>query len=266
MAIRKAERVKARPAGGRKRYEQVADALLESIRTGKLPVGATVPGELELVTQFGVSRHTVREALRRLESLGLIGRHQGIGTVVKAREPQQSYVQSVRSPEELLRYPPESQLTVLQVEPVRATRKLARLIGCSVGSQWVKVSAVRRMRETRLPICHVDLYVLPEFAGVAELMGRKLQPVYEMIEQQFGHRVNDVRVEIRAGLVPEALAEVLEVAARSPSLQVVRRYFGEDRKVFEVSVSEHPADRYTYSIQLRRGWQSGAEGAGSWTT
>jgi hypothetical protein len=64
----------------------------------------------------------------------------------------------------------------------------------------------------------------------------------------------------------EALAEVLEVAARSPSLQVVRRYFGEDRKVFEVSVSEHPADRYTYSIQLRRGWQSGAEGAGSWTT
>ena len=78
--------------------------------------------------------------------------------------------------------------------------------------------------------------------------------------------VNDVRVEIRAGLVPEALAEVLEVPAGSPSLQVVRRYFGEDRKVFEVSVSEHPAERYTYSIQLRRGWQSGAEGAGSWTT
>ena len=263
MAIRKAERVKAGPEGSRKRYEQVAETLLESIRTGKLPVGATVPGELELVTQFGVSRHTVREALRRLEGLGLIGRHQGIGTVVKAREPQQSYVQSVRSPEELLRYPAESQLTVLKVEPVRATRKLARLIGCGVGSQWVKVSAVRRMRETRLPICHVDLYVLPEFAGVAELMGRKVQPVYEMIEQQFGH---DVRVEIRAGLVPEALAEVLEVLAGSPSLQVVRRYFGEDRKVFEVSVSEHPADRYTYSIQLRRGWQSGAEGAGSWTT
>ena len=101
MAIRKAERVKAGPEGSRKRYEQVAETLLESIRTGKLPVGATVPGELELVTQFGVSRHTVREALRRLEGLGLIGRHQGIGTVVKAREPQQSYVQSVRSPEEL---------------------------------------------------------------------------------------------------------------------------------------------------------------------
>lgn len=266
MAKRKVEQEKSVSATGRKRYEQVAESLLDSIRTGKLPVGATMPGELELVSQFGVSRHTVREALRRLEALGLIGRHQGIGTVVKAREPQQSYVQSVRSPEELLRYPPESQLSVLQVVPVRATRKLARLIGCPVGSQWVKVSAVRRMRETRLPICHVDLYVLPEFAGVAELMGRKVQPVYEMIEQQFGHRVMDVRVEIRSGLVPEELAPVLDVAVGTPSLQVVRRYFGEDRKIFEVSVSEHPAERYTYSIQLRRGWQSGAEGAGSWTT
>ena len=87
-----------------------------------------------------------------------------------------------------------------------------------------------------------------------------------MIEQQFGHRVMDVRVEIRSGLVPEELAPVLDVAVGTPSLQVVRRYFGEDRKIFEVSVSEHPAERYTYSIQLRRGWQSGAEGAGSWTT
>jgi GntR family transcriptional regulator len=254
------------PQAGRKRYEQVAEALIAEIQEGQLPVGGTLPGELELVERFAVSRHTVREALRRLEGLGLIGRHQGIGTVVRAREPQQSYVQAVRSPEELLRYPPESRLVVQGVEPVRANRRLARLIGCAVGSQWVRVSAVRRLRQSHLPICHVDLYLLPEFAGVAEWMGRRAQPVYEMIEREFGHRVNDVRVEIRAGLVPEALADLLEVPAGSPSLQVVRRYHGEDRKVFEVSVSEHPAERYTYSIQLRRGWQSGNGGTGSWTT
>jgi DNA-binding GntR family transcriptional regulator len=266
MVKRKAELAITVPTVGRKRYEQVAEALIDLIRSGALAVGETMPGELELVTRFGVSRHTVREALRRLEGLGLIGRHQGIGTVVKAREPLQSYVQSVRSPEELLRYPPESQLTVLQVEPVRANRKLARLIGCTVGSQWVRVSALRRIRHSHLPICHLDLYLLPEFAEVAELMGKRLQPVYEMIEQRFGHRVSDVRVEIRAGLIPESLSGVLDVLPGSPSLQVVRRYYGEDRKVFEVSVSEHPAERYTYSIQLRRGWQSGADGPSHWST
>jgi DNA-binding GntR family transcriptional regulator len=155
---------------------------------------------------------------------------------------------------------------VQEVVPVRANRRLARLIGCTVGSQWMRISAVRRIRQSHLPICHVDIYLLPEFAGVAELMGRRTQPVYEMIEREFGHRVADVRVEIRAGLVTETLAPILEVPAGSPSLQVVRRYCGEDRKIFEVSVSEHPAERYTYSVQLRRGWQSGSGGAGSWTT
>lgn len=265
MAARKSASPGNWPVSGRKRYEWVAEVLIGEIQSGKLVVGTTLPGELELVGRFGVSRHTVREALRRLEGVGLIGRHQGIGTVVRAREPQQSYVQSVRSPEELLRYPPESRLAVQSVEPARANRRLARLIGCPVGSQWVKVSAVRRLRQTHLPICHVDLYLLPEFAGVAEWMGRRDLPVYEMIEREFGHRVMDVHVEIRAGLVPASLAAVLEVPAGSPSLQVVRRYHGEDRKVFEVSVSEHPADRYTYSVQLRRGWQSGG-GTGSWTT
>lgn len=266
MPRRKTTAAGPSPAPGRKRYEVVAEALIAEVQSGELAVGSTLPGELELVERFAVSRHTVREALRRLEGLGLIGRHQGIGTVVRAREPQQSYVQSVRSPEELLRYPAESRLVVQEVEPVRANRRLARMIGCPVGSQWVRIRAVRRIRQSHLPICHVDLYVLPEFAGIAEFMGRRAQPVYELIEREFGHRVADVKVEIRAGLVPEALAAVLEVPPGSPSLQVIRRYCGEDRKVFEVSVSEHPAERYTYSIQLRRGWQSGSGGTGSWTT
>jgi len=51
----------------RKRYQQVAESLLAEIRAGRLAVGDTLPGELELVGHFAVSRHTVREALRRLE-------------------------------------------------------------------------------------------------------------------------------------------------------------------------------------------------------
>ena len=43
-----------------------------------------------------------------------------------------------------------------------------------------------------------------------------------------------------------------------PSLTVVRRYFSENKRLFLVSVSEHPGDRYIYSLQLSRGWQSGS--------
>jgi DNA-binding GntR family transcriptional regulator len=247
------------------RYRQVADALLADVRAGRIKVGATLPGELELVERFAVSRHTVREALRLLGDLGLIERRQGVGTVLRSRESNEAYVQTIHSPEELMRYPAESRLEVVATAEVRASRKLASLLGCPTGTRWMQISCLRRMApgvETGSQgrgraICWVDIYVLPEFAGVARLIGRRSEPVYELIEQKFGEKVDQVNVDLRARLLDPVLATALDVSPGSPSLTVVRRYIGRSRRLFEVSVSEHPAERYTYSLELRRGWQPG---------
>jgi DNA-binding FadR family transcriptional regulator len=53
-------------------YRQVADHLRTAIRAGHYPVGAELPAERELAERYGVSRTTVREALRALQALGLI--------------------------------------------------------------------------------------------------------------------------------------------------------------------------------------------------
>ena len=55
----------------RKGYEQVADQLRELIVTGELPQGGRLPTETELARELGVSRATVREALRLLAAQGL---------------------------------------------------------------------------------------------------------------------------------------------------------------------------------------------------
>src|SRR5919199_2868872 len=56
----------------RKAYEQVADQLRELIVNGELPPGHRLPNEAALSVQFGVSRATVREALRVLATQNLI--------------------------------------------------------------------------------------------------------------------------------------------------------------------------------------------------
>lgn len=53
-------------------YEQVADQLLNQIYLGVLTSGDQLPSEQSLAESFGVSRNTVREALRVLTSRGLI--------------------------------------------------------------------------------------------------------------------------------------------------------------------------------------------------
>jgi len=244
----------------RKRYEQVADWLIDGIRSERHAVGETLPGEIELATHFSVSRHTVREALRRVEELGLIGRHPGVGTVVLARYPTQTHVQLVRSPAELLQYPAGSRLVPLSAEPIRVGRRLSQTLGCPSGSDWQRVSCIRRLKGSRLPISWVDVYLLPAHTEVAARIGRRAKPVYEMIDQIYGVKAACVDVEIRAGCVPTHMLDTLEVPAGAPSLTVIRRYKTAEGRLFEVSVSEHPAERYTYSLQLKRGWQSGDGG------
>src|SRR4051794_10379831 len=56
----------------RKAYEQVADQLRDLILSGELEPGARLPTEQTLARDFGVSRATVREALRVLTSQNLV--------------------------------------------------------------------------------------------------------------------------------------------------------------------------------------------------
>ena len=53
-------------------YEQVADQLREAILDGTLQAGEVLPAERELCERFGVSRTSVREALRALQAQGLV--------------------------------------------------------------------------------------------------------------------------------------------------------------------------------------------------
>jgi len=53
-------------------YMQVAEQIREAILTGALAPGAVLPAERELGEQFGVSRTSVREALRALQAQGLV--------------------------------------------------------------------------------------------------------------------------------------------------------------------------------------------------
>ena len=63
----------------RKAYEQVYDQLRELIMRGELARGQRLPGEAALASEFGVSRGTVREALRLLAAQNLIRTAKGAG-------------------------------------------------------------------------------------------------------------------------------------------------------------------------------------------
>lgn len=72
--------IPALPGGSR--TQQAAAVLTDLITSGQIPAGQFLPSEQELCRQLGVSRATVREALRMLETRGLVTTRHGVGVQV----------------------------------------------------------------------------------------------------------------------------------------------------------------------------------------
>ncbi|MCR4424607.1 MAG: FadR family transcriptional regulator [Firmicutes bacterium] len=76
------------------KYEAVADQLASLIASGKLRSGDTLGPEEELAAQFGVSRSSIREALRHLQAKGLVQSNGGVRTVADTSRPMAEFLDS----------------------------------------------------------------------------------------------------------------------------------------------------------------------------
>lgn len=64
------------------RWQEIARDIAEQIRSGRLPVGARLPGERLLCEEYGAALGTVRRAVRDLKEQGVIGVVPAKGTYV----------------------------------------------------------------------------------------------------------------------------------------------------------------------------------------
>jgi GntR family transcriptional regulator, transcriptional repressor for pyruvate dehydrogenase complex len=72
------------PALGRRALdEQIAASIVDGVVAGRYPPGSALPAERDLAEQLGVNRTSLRQALARLEQMGLIESRQGSGNVVR---------------------------------------------------------------------------------------------------------------------------------------------------------------------------------------
>ena len=231
-------------------YRRVVDALRQDIV--RHAVGDRLPTEGALCRRFGVSRHTVREALRALREEGLVASRQGAGTTVARRAARPLYTYSVSSIEELLQYATEARYEVDKSGIVVADQALADRLGCAAGERWLRVEGFRYTANAPDPICWTEVFVRADYAGIGLMIGRRSGTIYSWIEEMYGVRVGSVEQTLSAEPMPEAIAATLHAEPGSMAIAIRRVYRLTDAQLVEVAFNLHPADRFTYSVTLQR--------------
>jgi DNA-binding GntR family transcriptional regulator len=233
------------------RYKELRQILADEIADGVFAVGGKFPTEYELCERFGVSRHTVREALRALEDQGLLSRQAGLGTTVLARTRAPLYTQTFDSLTGLADYAHDTIFEKWNEGFVTIRETFAGVLGCEAGQRWLRFAGPRRLNG--LPICWTEIFVAEPYAGIRHRPPAQEIPIYELLRREFGLEIAELEQRVSAFSMPAEIADALGVAARSPALMTRRRYFDDAAiEPFEISLSIHPGDRYSHTQRLRR--------------
>lgn len=232
------------------RYSELAAQLRKSIASGAFKVGAQLPTELALCKAHGVSRHTARAALAVLEDARLIERRPGLGTRVIAAAQSPAFTQPLGGLAELLQYARNARLHLASIETTTLRGAEARRLGAPAGSRWLRLDGVRRAKAHT--VAATTIFVANAVGAQAGDFKGQRRAVTEQIERRYGVAVAAIRQTIRAETIVTADAEALGADEGSPILRTIRRYFDASDRLFVVSDTRHPADRFAYEMNFRR--------------
>jgi GntR family transcriptional regulator len=222
-------------------WHQAEMSLRSLIKGGEWSAGSQLPNEDRLGDMLGISRITLRHALRNLEEAGLLRREHGRGTFVRSA----TVVAGVRGltsfTEEMRTLALEATTRLLEANRVDATLEMADALEIAVGDPIVQLKRLRL--GNGLPI-GIQTSHLPE-ARVPGLLDAapSLQSLYSWLAERCD--INPVKAKeiYRVGRVAEVDAELIELAANTPAFEVERIAY-DSKGPFEYALSTMRADRY----------------------
>lgn len=226
-------------------------ALADAIRGNRFPPGSQLPSELELMQMLGVSRTTLREALRTLEEQGSIIRRRGLGTFVS----QRSIVKDLSinfGITEMIRQAGFTPKTIqCDVHREAASAKVAGHLEIAEGAPVFIVRRLRLANDTpivwsdeRLPAAILDDRPPDE----NEL---KNESLYDYLEKHHGIRIYQGTAVLRPIPAPKEVAEKLQVPRNSTILLISQTDSDEARRPIIFSEEYHLSDKITFLIHRK---------------
>jgi GntR family transcriptional regulator len=229
-------------------YRQAAAHLRHAIARGVVKIGGALPTEADLAGGFGVSLITVRQALRELETDGLIRKRAAKTAIVVATKSERPSASSLNTLADIVANTQDARLEIAGYAP-RRSALAARSFGLDGRSMLPCLRGVLLAGER--PVAAISTYFPPEIGARMTRADFDDVVVFRSVERRLGIQLTGARITVRAAAADAALAALLDTAIGAPVLVTQMLYYDADGAPVELTVAQHPADRYSLSYDLR---------------
>lgn len=226
-------------------YKQVKDRLLALLSDGSVPPMGKLPSERELVEFYGVSRITVRQAMRELVAEGHLRSHPGKGfysTGRSARAFELELLRSFTATAERHGLRPGSLL--LGGEIVAADEKLAASLQTKLGEPVVTLRRLRLLDGEPVAIAE-DWIVAAKVPDLLTLDWRSgNRSLYDELRQRYGLVPELGETILSSRLADKTEARLLELQRPAAVLTVEQVAYSRSGKPINATLSVHHPTRY----------------------
>ncbi len=224
----------------------LANYICTQIREGRYPLGSLLPPEHELARVHGLSRYAVREAMTRLQDIGMVDKRRGLGTRVVAVAPREDHLYRLSTVADLASYAHGTDFLIQTRELVDRHPELDDVFHVGDGQhRWVRLEGVRHLARSHETIS-IDIAYLREDYSDIPALGRTLSAnLFVLVENQFAIRMDRIEQEVVADLARSRDAAALGCAVGDAMLIVARRFFHQDEPIV-MTMSRHPSSKFRY--------------------
>jgi len=227
-------------------YKQLSEILIKQIEKGVFKPSEQLPTEMELSKRYKLNRHTVRQAIKRLEDEGLVYKIKGKGTFVANYKipykvsKKTSFTTSILD----VGFNPDARL--IDSYEITAGRKLSKRLNIQSSDRVIVLEILRFVNKT--PFCHTTSFLSKtKFPELRSLISGSFS-LFRLLKKHYG--VDAVRKSSTFEVsMPEGSdMDILKISQKVPILIVKSISEDEAGDVVEYCITKFRGDMCSISV------------------
>ncbi|WP_394187431.1 GntR family transcriptional regulator [Paenisporosarcina quisquiliarum] len=231
-------------------YLQVIDRLKDDIAKGVFVEKEKLPSEFELAKSLGVSRATLREALRLLEEENVIVRRHGVGTFVNPRPVFTSGIEQLTSVSSMIRKAGMEPGTIyLSSSEALPSEEDVKRFHCENDDSVITIERVRTANGEPVVYCvdKVPTKYLPN-----DFLSRQEGSIFTAIEESGQIRISHAIAFIDPTGYHEEASPILECEPETALLVLKQLHYDDNDQVVLYSKNYFRADKFSFHVVRKR--------------
>lgn len=231
-------------------YLQVIDRMKQDIAAGVYKEKEKLPSEFELSKSLGVSRATLREALRLLEEDNVIVRRHGVGTFVNSKPVFSSGIEELTSVSDMIRQAGmEPGVVYLSTSESICSEEDVNRFHCNTGDTVISIERVRTANGEPVVYCidKVPSVYMPE-----GFLGRKESSIFSALEESGDIRITYAVTFIDPTGYHEEASPILECDPETALLVLKQHHYDENDRLVLYSKNYFRADKFSFHVVRKR--------------